>query len=131
MSETNGKFPTWVWIYGILVMVIAPIALGLMFLLNPEGIPGNEGGAAAVAPYAIRNITAGLATIFALYYRSRSMMLVMFVMRLLTDIGDYVGALIGMGFSFPFLLIMIVVFWTGAVFGIRAFWPAKDIDYAT
>ena len=58
------------------------------------------------------------------------MMLVMFVMRLLTDIGDYVGTLGQDGFNMGFLVMMTIVFWAGAIFGIRAFWSAKDIEYS-
>ncbi len=125
MSETTGKFPVWVWIYGILVMTLIPIGLGLVTVFSPESMPFDVSGGGAEA-YGIRNITAGLATIFALSRGSRRMMLVMFVMRLLTDIGDYLGSFSEQGFSIGFLLIMVVVFWAGAVFGIRAFWTAKD-----
>lgn len=129
MNERTDKFPRWVWIYSILVMVFIPLALGLVTVISPESMPFDLSGGGAQA-YGIRNITAGLATIFALYRLSRSMMLVMFVMRLLTDIGDYVGTLGQDGFNMGFLVMMTIVFWTGAIFGIRAFWSAKDIEYS-
>ncbi len=37
MSETTTpKLPRWVWIYGILFMILTPIGLGLVTLINAE-----------------------------------------------------------------------------------------------
>ena len=126
MSETtNGKLPRWVVIYGIAVMFLAPFGFSLVAFFNPEMLPFDIGSGDAVVLYAIRNMAAALVTLFALYRRSASMMLLMFIQRLLTDGPDFLATLAGSESSFPMLVMMIIFFYGPSIWGIRTLWSAK------
>lgn len=127
MSETTTpKLPRWIVIYGFAVMFLAPFSFSLVAFFNPDMMPFDLGGGAAVELYAIRNMAAALVTLFALYRRSASMMLLMFVQRLLTDGPDFVSTLSGgEGSILPMLLVMTVVFFGPSIWGIRTLWSAK------
>ena len=127
MSETTTrKLPRWIMIYGFAVMFLAPFGFALVAFFNPEMMPFDLGGGAAVELYAIRNMAAALVTLFALFRRSASMMLLMFIQRLLTEVPDYLTSLSEQGFSIGFLLIVIVVFVGPDIWGIRTLWSAKE-----
>ncbi|MCH8906051.1 MAG: hypothetical protein IH840_03095 [Candidatus Heimdallarchaeota archaeon] len=131
MSDTNkSELPAWIWWYGIIVMVGAPLAFGLLTVFTAElgevelmdGTMIMTGNGA----YAIRNLAAAVMTVFALYRRSESMLLLIFIMRLLTDAGDGISIVLSGMFDgiamVGFLVAMTAIFWGPSIYGIRTLW---------
>lgn len=130
MSDTSTTtVPRWIVSYGWL-MVLVPVAIALMTVFSPETLFSELDEDALsidgpVGAYAIRNFAAGIAMAFALYRRSPAMLLVMFVMRLATDIPDFLLVVGGGASVFPFIVIMIVVFWGPSALAARHLWSAE------
>ncbi|MEM7208869.1 MAG: hypothetical protein AAF434_13685 [Pseudomonadota bacterium] len=90
-SEANTRFlPIWVWI-----IALAQIFLVLFFsigtALNPSNfIPEVTDINYVTLLYITRNVTAAVGIVIALLLRSHRALLVMFAVRLLTDVSDIV-----------------------------------------
>lgn len=85
VSETTTRsLPLWIWIYAVVVMVGMSLALVVVLLVSPGSIfPELAGVSVLDGPTKIfisMNLAAALATIFALYRRAASMMLLLFMM---------------------------------------------------
>ena len=105
-------------------MFLIPLST-VVFFFDPEMAPFELGSGAAVDFYIIRNVAAALVTLFALYRRSASMILLMFIQRLLTDGSDFVVALNrGEDYLLPLLVLTFVIIGP-SVWGIRTLWLAK------
>ena len=131
MSDTTTPtVPRWIVSYGWL-MALVPIAIALMTVFSPETLFSelDEDGLELDGPvgaYAIRNFAAGIAMAFALYRRSPAMLLVIFVMRLATDVPDFLFAIGGGASVFPFIVLMIVVFWAPSALAVRHLWSSAE-----
>ena len=123
-ATTTRRLPLWIVIYAIVFMVLVPIIFGLINFFNPELVDAGSRGYTGMA-YGIRNIAIGLATIFALYYHSRSMMLLMFVQRLLIDVFNLYRS-ISTGKPLFALIMIPIIFWVPSIWGIRTLWSSKE-----
>ncbi len=133
MTETTTRtLPRWIWIYAIVVMIIMNLGLAVVLLVSPRALPPELSGSLVFGgPFGLlgllvaRYLATALATAFALYRRSASMMLLLFMIRLLTDIPDYTVSVISGDYLFPFVLFLIFVYWVPCVWGIRTLWRSK------
>lgn len=85
----------------VVLHMLAALAFGLMALVAPENqfpeLVRNADGEFAVALYANRNVGVGVALAVALGLRQAWMLTALFVVRLVTDLGDFVEALVAGG----------------------------------
>jgi hypothetical protein len=121
--------PAWLLLYSLLISLI-PIGLGLMGYLNPLGqfsdLAGDTAALSLGGPLGLfiaRNVATGVATGFALYRRSPDMLLVMFVLRLVTDVLDFTHLLISGEALFPAIALWAFAFWAPTLVGIWTLWP--------
>lgn len=89
-NQANRFLPVWVWI-----IVLVQIALVLFFsigtAINPAGfIPDVSELNYITQLYITRNVTVALGMIVALLLKSRGALLVMLIVRVLTDISDVI-----------------------------------------
>ena len=99
LANTKIPLPWWLWATCIILML--PLFLGpLGAITNPElmGGPGAEEITYAAYFYAVRNFTAGLAFILALWFRSAPMLFLMIFTRLVIDLMD-LPIFLGFGLS--------------------------------
>ena len=113
--------------------IILSLGLAVVLLANPRALPPELSGSLEFGgPFGLlgllvaRNIATALATIFALYRRSASMLLLLFMIRLLFDIPEYAVRVISGDYLFPFVLFLIVVYWVPSAWGVRTLWHADD-----
>ena len=110
-------------------MVFIDLSLVLGLLVSPGSIfPELAGENLLLGPakiFVIMNLASVLATIFVLYRRSASMLLLLLMIRLLTNIPDYTFSVISGDPLFPFVLFLIFIYWVPCVWGIRALWRSK------
>ena len=96
IKESQDVIPTWIFWYGVIIVVGAPLLYGIMHLTGPDlGMKTLADGSTfdtAVFKYAIRNIAAAVVAAFALYKRSVPMLLIVFIMRFITEGGDLLDA---------------------------------------
>ena len=90
MTDKNKFLPIWVW-----VIVIVQIGLVLFFsagtAMNPaQFIPNATELDYATQLYITRNVTVALGIIIALILKSHKALLLILIVRLLTDISDVV-----------------------------------------
>ncbi|MEK9607905.1 MAG: hypothetical protein VW107_04750 [Gammaproteobacteria bacterium] len=115
----------------ILFLLISPMFFGpLIALLNPEFFEGlgdkelNLGSTLFVA----RNLSIGLAFLFAIYLRSASMLFILMIVRFIIDLIDFPAFQI---FREPSLLGQIIIFslmcYLPAYFGLRILWKEMKI----
>ena len=118
---------TW-WFSFMLFLLIWPMFVGpIIAILNPSfygGIELNLGSSLFVA----RNIAVGLAFLLAIYLRNASMLFILIVVRLITDLID---APLFYIFREPVLIGQIIIFtflcYLPATFGLRYLW--QKINY--
>lgn len=125
MFETNSpSLPRWIVIYAVVVMIITSLALAVVLLVSPRTLlPELSGTLVFGGPQGLlglhvaRYFAFAMATSFALYRRSASMMLLMFMIRLLTDVPDYTISVISGDYQFPFVILLILIYWVPTVWG--------------
>ena len=123
MGLSNKKIIyTW-WFAIILFMLIWPMFIGpLVALSNPEFFIGSEVTLSS-GLYVARNLAVGLAFIFAIFIRNASMLFILIIIRLITDLID---APIFFTFKNPDLIGLIFIFtlccYLPAIFGLRYLW---------
>tara|TARA_Y200000002_G_C22575811_1_gene618636 strand:+ start:310 stop:690 length:381 start_codon:yes stop_codon:yes gene_type:complete len=123
MGLSNKKITyTW-WFAIILFMLIWPMFIGpLVALSNPEFFIGSEVTLSS-GLYVARNLAVGLAFIFAIFIRNASMLFILIIIRLITDLID---APIFFTFKNPDLIGLIFIFtlccYFPAIFGLRYLW---------
>ena len=94
-------------------------------LVNPEFFQGegNEESNLALSLYVARNLAVGIAFFFAIYLRNASMLFILIIVRLITDLFDFSALQI---FRNPPLLNQIIIFtlicYLPAFFGLRILW---------
>lgn len=133
MSETTTRtLPQWIRIYAIGVIIILSLVLAFVLIISPETLPlqlaGSyeyDGPIGLLGTHVAKYFATAVATAYALYHRSLSMMLLLFVIRLATDLPDLL--LSGSYGYFPPHLIMFLLFvyWVPSVLGIHSLWHAK------
>ncbi|MCH8906388.1 MAG: hypothetical protein IH840_04790 [Candidatus Heimdallarchaeota archaeon] len=135
MSDSaTDDLPRWMMWYGVLVMIGAPLAFGLMTFFTADlgevtllnGTTIDTGN----VKYGLRNLVAAIIAGLALYKRSKRMMLLVFIMRFLTEFGDFLdtvvyGSLSSMELIF-FFVFMVVVFLAPYIYGIKTLWNATS-----
>lgn len=98
VSHGKDAIPTWMIWFGVIVMIGAPLANVIMTLLGPNiGTVTLADGAQAetgLFKYAVRNLAAVVITAFALYKRSAAMLVLVFIMRFITEAGDLIDGLL-------------------------------------
>lgn len=129
--DKQDKIPTWIFWYGVIVMVGAPLIFGVMTIMGPDiGTKTLSDGSTidtGLFKYGIRNIAAAAVTIFALYKRSAAMLLVIFIMRFITEAGDLLDAYLFSGMDSTSLLsyaaMMVFIAFVPYSLGIHKLWP--------
>ncbi len=132
-ETTTNTIPLRIRIYSIGVMIIMSLGLAVMLLVNPEALPPELtqnlvlGGPLGLFGLLVAHYFAtAVVTIFALYRRSTSMLLLLFMLVLFTSIPDVILSLIYGGYSFKFVLFLAFVYWFPSAWAIHTLWSAKD-----
>ena len=134
MSETTIRpLPKWIWVYGVVVMIIMSLGIAVVLLVGPGALPPELSGSLVFGgPFGLlglnvaRHLATALAAAFALYRRSANMMLLLFMIRILFDIPEYTFSVISGDYLFPFVLFLIFVYWVPSVWGVRTLWHTAD-----
>jgi hypothetical protein len=121
-----------VWLTVIIVIETLPMFLGpLLALLRPDSFPGldqlpDPGFVAWL--YAARNFAVGIAFLVAFALKNRSMLFILMLIRLITDLHDLPNLLSGGALSSPLLVIAIFVllYYLPAIYALRFLW--KEIN---
>ncbi len=110
----------------ILFLLISPMFFGpYIAFVNPEFFQGagNVELNLALSLYVARNLAVGIAFFLAIYSRNASMLFILIIVRLITDLIDFSAFQI---FRNPPLLNQIVIFtlicYLPAFFGLRILW---------
>ena len=132
-AADTGKdpIPTWIMWFGVIVMIGAPLGNVIMTLTGPDlGMVTLADGSeteTGLFKYAIRNIAAVVITGFALYRRSAAMLVVVFIMRFITEAGDLLDALLfgemdTVGIA-SYVAMMVFLAFIPYTLAIRKLWP--------
>ena len=90
MSQTTKFLPVWVWAVALLQIVLV-LFFSAGSAMNPgDFIPGVSELNYVTQLYITRNVTVALGIIVALLVRSHKALLVILIVRVLTDISDVV-----------------------------------------
>ena len=110
----------------ILFLLISPMFFGpYIAFVNPEFFQGvgNVELSLALSLYVARNLAVGIAFLLAIYLRNASMLFILIIVRLITDLIDFSAFQI---FRNPPLLNQIIIFtlicYLPAFFGLRVLW---------
>ena len=123
MGFSNKKITfTW-WFVIILFMLIWPMFVGPYIALNnPTFFVGSEVTLSS-SLYIARNLAVGLAFLVAIFMRNASMLFILILVRLITDLID---APVFFSFKDPNLIGLIFIFaiccYLPAIFGLRYLW---------
>jgi hypothetical protein len=129
MEFLNKKITfTW-WFALILFMLIWPMFVGPYIALNnPSFFGGPEVTQLTLSSelYIARNLAVGLAFIVAIFLRNAAMLLILIIIRLITDLID---APVFFTFKNPDLIGLIFIFtfccYLPAILGLRYLWKQK------
>lgn len=129
-NVSEGSIPKWIFWYGIIIMIGAPGIYAIMTFMGPNlGMVTLADGAeidTGLFKYAVRNLAAAIITVYALYKRSAPMLLLVFIMRFITESGDLLDSLLFAGLDtagvISFVLIMVVVALVPYAIAIRKLW---------
>lgn len=121
-----------VWLTIIIVIETLPMFAGpLLALLRPDSFPGldqlaDPGFAAWL--YAARNFAVGIAFLVAFVLKDCSMLFILILIRLITDLVDLPNLLTNGGVSNTLLIIAIfgLLYYLPAIFALRYLW--KEIS---
>ena len=110
----------------ILFLLISPMFFGpYIAFVNPEFFQGvgNVELSLALSLYVARNLAVGIAFFLAIYLRNASMLFILIIVRLITDLIDFSAFQI---FRNPPLLNQIIIFtlicYLPTFFGLRILW---------
>ena len=110
----------------ILFLLISPMFFGpYIAFVNPEFFQGvgNVELSLALSLYVARNLAVGIAFFLAIYLRNASMLFILIIVRLITDLIDFSAF---QTFRNPPLLNQIIIFtlicYLPAFFGLRVLW---------
>ena len=126
MGFSNKKITfTW-WFVLILFMLIWPMFVGPYIALNNSAFFLESEMTLSSSLYIARNIAVGLAFLFAIFIRNVSMLFILIVIRLITDLID---APVFLSFKDPNLIGLIFIFslfcYLPAILGLRYLWKQK------
>lgn len=130
-NENHDAIPKWILWYGAIIMAGFPFLIGIMTLTgsNLGTITLADGSLVdtGLFKYAIRNIAAGVVMALAVYMRSAAMLIVLFVMRYITEAGDLLDSLLfgdmGATAIIGFVALMFAFAFVPYTIGIRQLWP--------
>lgn len=130
-DDKQNSIPKWIFWYGGIVMVGAPLIFGVMTMMDPNiGMVTLEDGSIIETShfkYAVRNIAAAIITAFALYKRSAAMLLAIFIMRFIVEGGDLLDSALFANLDTTSLLsytaMMVFIAFIPYALGIRTLWP--------
>lgn len=128
---TKDLIPKWIYWYGAIIMVGAPLIFGVMTLMGPNiGMVTLDDGAiidTALFKYGVRNIAAAVITLFALFKRSAPMLLAIFIMRFITEAGDLLDSLLFAELdttsNLSYAAMMLFIAFIPYLLGVRKLWP--------
>ena len=128
---TTRTLPLWIWIYAIGVMIIFSLSFSIALIVIPGDVfPELAGKNILEEPakiFVYMNLVNVFATAFALYRRSASMIMLLFMIRLLTDLVDYsLSIILARDYLFPFVFFLLFVFWLPSAWGIRTLWSSRE-----
>jgi len=90
MNQTNKFLPVWVWVI-VLIQIFLVLFFSAGTAMSPaDFIPGVSELNYVTQLYITRNVTVALGIIVALLLRSHKALLVVLIVRLLTDISDVI-----------------------------------------
>ena len=90
MNKINKFLPVWVWVI-VLIQIFLVLFFSAGTAMNPaDFIPGVSELNYVTQLYITRNVTVALGIIVALLLRSHKSLLVVLIIRLLTDISDVI-----------------------------------------
>ena len=120
-SKNKIKF-TW-WFVIILFMLIWPMFVGpYIAIMNPAFFLESEVTLSS-SLYVARNLAIGLAFLIAIFMRNASMLFILIIVRLITDLID---APVFFALKDPNLIGLIIIFtifcYLPAIFGLRYLW---------
>ena len=129
----KAEIPKWLW--AVIVIEVLPLFLGpLAAVTRPEvmGGPGADSIIYSAYFYAARNLAVGVAFLLASYLHSASMLFVLVLIRLLTDLVDMpVMLAFEMAQSnLRLIAIFVCLYYVPAVFALRFLWRAMQIEQA-
>jgi hypothetical protein len=119
------------WLIVIIVIETLPMFMGpLLALLRPDSFPGLDQLADpgfAVWLYSARNFAVGIAFLVAFVLKDRSMLFILILIRLITDLFDLPNLLSGGGISNILLIIAIfgLLYYLPAIFALRYLWKTR------
>lgn len=130
-KANQDAIPKWIYWYGAIVMVGAPLIFGVMTLMDANiGMVTLQDGSiidTALFKYGIRNIAAAVITVFALYKRSAAMLLAIFIMRFIVEGGDLLDSVLFANLDTTSILsyaaMMVFIAFVPYTLGIRKLWP--------
>ena len=125
--DSSEKKITFSWILSfILFLMISPMFFGpLIALLNPEFFEGVGDTKLSLGStlFIARNLAIGLAFLFAIYLRSASMLFILILVRLITDLIDFpVFQLFRESLLIGQIIIFTALCYLPAFFGLRILW---------
>ena len=129
-QATEHSIPKWIIWYGVIIMIGAPLLYAIMtFMGSNLGMVTLTDGSeidTGLFKYAVRNVAAAAITGYALYKQSAPMLLVVFIMRFITESGDLLDSLLFGNLDttgvISFVAIMIVVALVPYTIAIRKLW---------
>jgi hypothetical protein len=129
-NANEDSIPRWIFWYATIIMIGAPLLYGIMTFMGPNlGMVTLANGSeidTGLFKYAVRNVAAALITGYALYKRSAPMLLLVFIMRFITESGDLLDSLLFAGLDtagvISFVAIMVVVALIPYAIAIRKLW---------
>ena len=123
MAVSNKKITfTW-WFALILFMLTWPMFVGPYAALNNPAFFGESELTLSLGLYIARNLAVGLAFLLAIYLRNASMLFILIIIRLATDLVD---ASLFFTFKDPNVIGLVFIFslfcYLPAIFGLRHLW---------
>ena len=123
MAVSNKRIAfTW-WFALILFMLTWPMFVGPYAALNNPAFFGESELTLSLGLYIARNLAVGLAFLLAIYLRNASMLFILIIIRLATDLVD---ASLFFTFKDPNVIGLVFIFsifcYLPAIFGLRHLW---------
>ena len=123
MAVSNKKIAfTW-WFALILFMLTWPMFVGPYAALNNPAFFGESELTLSLGLYIARNLAVGLAFLLAIYLKNASMLFILIIIRLATDLVD---AVLFFTFKDPNAIGLVFIFsffcYLPAIFGLRHLW---------
>lgn len=130
-KSSKDAIPAWIIWFGIIVMTGAPLVNAVITFMGPNiGLVTLADGSqteTGLFKYAVRNVAAVIITAYALYMRSAAMLIIVFIMRFVTEAGDLLDGLLfgemgAIGLA-TFAVMMIFLAFIPYTIAIRTLWP--------